>query len=48
MTAMEFRDLKMQYNKYKNEIDNAIANVLTNANFIEGKEVLELENNLAN
>lgn len=44
---MEFRDLKMQYNKYKDEIDTAIANVLTNANFIEGKDVLELENNLA-
>jgi len=44
---MEFRDLKAQYNKYKNEIDSAIKNVLDNANFIGGKEVNNLEKRLA-
>lgn len=44
---MEFRDLKAQYNKYKNEIDSAIQNVLDNANFIGGKEVNNLEKRLA-
>ncbi|PYG87170.1 dTDP-4-amino-4,6-dideoxygalactose transaminase [Ruminiclostridium sufflavum DSM 19573] len=44
---MEFRDLKAQYKKYKNEIDFAVQEVLENANFIGGKEVLELETLLA-
>lgn len=44
---MEFRDLKTQYQKYKQEIDSAIAAVVTNANFIGGKEVKELEERLA-
>lgn len=44
---MEFRDLKAQYQKYKEEIDLAIQNVLLNANFIGGKEVKELEEQLA-
>src|SRR5579875_1956107 len=44
---MEFRDLKTQYQKYKQEIDMAIHNVVTNANFIGGKEVKELEEQLA-
>ncbi|WP_390888087.1 DegT/DnrJ/EryC1/StrS family aminotransferase [Clostridium intestinale] len=44
---VEFRDLKIQYERYKNEIDSAIQNVINNTNFIEGKEVKELEELLA-
>lgn len=44
---MEFRDLKAQYEKYKNEIDSAIQEVIKNANFIGGKEVTTLEQRLA-
>ncbi|MGJ7910821.1 DegT/DnrJ/EryC1/StrS family aminotransferase [Neobacillus sp. LXY-1] len=44
---MEFRDLKTQYQKYKQEIDSAIIEVLTKANYIGGKEVKELEAQLA-
>ncbi|MGB5823287.1 MAG: DegT/DnrJ/EryC1/StrS family aminotransferase [Proteocatella sp.] len=44
---MEFRDLKAQYNKYKNEIDSSIQEVLNNTNFIGGKEVDLLEQRLA-
>lgn len=44
---MEFRDLKTQYIKYKNEIDSAIQSVISNANFIGGGEVNELEKQLA-
>jgi dTDP-4-amino-4,6-dideoxygalactose transaminase len=44
---MEFRDLKAQYTKYKNEIDSAIQEVLNNTNFIGGKEVNTLEQRLA-
>jgi UDP-2-acetamido-2-deoxy-ribo-hexuluronate aminotransferase len=44
---MEFRDLKTQYQKYKQEIDSSIQEVLNNANFIGGKEVKELEDQLA-
>jgi dTDP-4-amino-4,6-dideoxygalactose transaminase len=44
---MEFRDLKVQYQKNKIEIDAAIQEVIINANFIEGKEVKELEEELA-
>ena len=40
---MEFRDLKSQYNKYKNEIDSAIQNVIISGNFIGGKEVERLD-----
>ena len=36
---MEFRDLKAQYDKYKNEIDSAIQEVINNTDFIGGKEV---------
>jgi dTDP-4-amino-4,6-dideoxygalactose transaminase len=43
---MEFRDLKAQYNRYKNEIDTSIQEVLMNANFISGKEVNLLEERL--
>lgn len=44
---MEFRGLKAQYQKYKQEIDSAIQKVITGANFIGGKEVEELEEQLA-
>lgn len=44
---MEFRDLKSQYQQYKQEIDTAINTVISNANFIGGKEVKELEKELA-
>jgi len=44
---MEFRDLKAQYNKYKNQIDDAISEVLQNADFVSGKEVSRLEKRLA-
>lgn len=44
---MEFRDLKAQYQKYKDEIDSAIQDVLVSANFIGGNEVKLLEDRLA-
>ena len=44
---MEFRDLKAQYIKYKEEIDSAIGGVINSTNFIGGKEVTTLEKRLA-
>ncbi|WP_338449631.1 DegT/DnrJ/EryC1/StrS family aminotransferase [Niallia oryzisoli] len=44
---MEFRDLKTQYQKYKNEIDLAVQEVMQSASFIGGKHVNELEQQLA-
>lgn len=44
---MEFRDLKSQYKKYKDEIDSSIQEVINNTNFIGGKEVNTLEQRLA-
>lgn len=44
---MEFRDLKTQYNRNKEQIDGAIQRVLQNTDFISGREVLELEEKLA-
>jgi len=44
---MQFRDLKAQYQKLKNKIDPAIIDVNTNCNFIMGKQVKELEEQLA-
>jgi UDP-2-acetamido-2-deoxy-ribo-hexuluronate aminotransferase len=44
---MEFRDLKAQYQKYKEEIDSAIQKVIINSNFIGGREVEVLEQQLA-
>lgn len=44
---MEFRDLKLQYKKYKTEIDNAMKDVATEANFISGQQVKDLEKTLA-
>lgn len=44
---MEFIDLKAQYRALKQEIDQGIENVLTHGQFIHGKEVGVLENELA-
>lgn len=44
---MEFRDLKQQYQILKKDIDQAMIEVATEANFISGKQVTELENQLA-
>ena len=44
---MKFRDLNAQYAKYKQEIDTAIHDVLLKANFISGKEIADLETQLA-
>jgi len=44
---VEFRDLKLQYQLHKKEIDDAIQNVLFKADFIRGKQVQELEESLA-
>lgn len=44
---MKFRDLKAQYNRYKQDIDNAIEDVLLNGQFIGGSTVTTLENRLA-
>ncbi len=44
---MEFRDLKTQYKKYKNQIDEAIDDVINSTSFISGSEVDRLENRLA-
>lgn len=44
---MEFRDLKHQYKVLKNDIDEAVVKVCTNANFINGAQVKELEQELA-
>lgn len=44
---MEFRDLRKQYQFHKKEIDNAIQNVVMEANFIHGKQILQLEMKLA-
>lgn len=44
---MEFRDLKRQYACNRKELDEAIRNVLNSAEFIQGKQVHELEKQLA-
>ena len=44
---MEFRDLKKQYRALKTEIDAEISQVLTDARFISGPQVKELEQKLA-
>jgi len=44
---MEFRDLKSQYQKYKNEIDEVVNEVLIDSNFISGHQVESLEMRLA-
>lgn len=44
---MEFRDLKRQYAFNKENLDEAIRNVLSSADFIQGNQVHELESRLA-
>lgn len=44
---MEFRDLKRQYQYLKGDIDLRIHEVIEQANFIQGKQVNELERQLA-
>lgn len=44
---MEFRDLKKQYQVLKKEIDNSVLDVMSNANYISGVQVKELEQELA-
>ena len=45
---MQFVDLKAQYRTYQAEIDAAIKKVITSAQFINGPQVRELEDALAN
>lgn len=44
---MEFCDLKKQYRLYKEEVDNAIKEVVESAHFIKGPVLERLERNLA-
>lgn len=44
---MQFRDLKAQYQALKAEIDEAVNQVITDSNFISGRQVAELEQSLA-
>lgn len=44
---MEFRDLKVQYQQLKPQIDEAVSKVLATSNFISGTQVRELEERLA-
>lgn len=44
---MEFRDLKTQYKKLKQEIDANLATAIESARFISGPQVKELESQLA-
>ncbi|MDD4818032.1 MAG: DegT/DnrJ/EryC1/StrS family aminotransferase [Victivallaceae bacterium] len=44
---MEFRDLKTQYQKLRNDIDAGIADVINSSHYISGPQVAELEKNLA-
>lgn len=45
-TSIQMVDLKRQYFKIKEEIDSALSNVMSNANFINGPEVKSFQNNL--
>lgn len=44
---MEFRDLKRQYQYLKTEMDMALQEIIENTNFIQGRQVAELEKQLA-
>lgn len=44
---MQFRDLKKQYQLLKPKIDATVTQVMTDCNFISGKQVKELEQRLA-
>ena len=45
-TSIDFANLPMAYEEHKEELDNAIAGVLKNANYIMGEPVRELEEKL--
>jgi len=45
---MNFINLLKQYQQYKNEIDESIANVLSSSSFIGGEQISKLETTLAN
>lgn len=44
---MQFRDLKVQYQRLKDDMDKALLEVISAANFISGRQVGELEMELA-
>ena len=44
---MQFRDLQMQYQSLKPDIDSAVMKVMNMGNFISGKQVSDLEEQLA-
>lgn len=44
---MQFRDLKMQYQVLKDDIDREVFQVMNECNFISGKQVAELEEEMA-
>ena len=44
---MQFNDLQRQYTTYKTEIDEAIQQVLNSSDYINGQEVVRLEQDLA-
>ena len=44
---MEYRSLKLQYQVLKEQIDNNINQIISDANFISGRQVSELEKQLA-
>lgn len=44
---MQFRDLRKQYDRLKEEIDAGISNVIESTSFISGKQVEDLEKELA-
>ena len=44
---MQFRDLKKQYQILKEKIDKSVIEVMTDANYISGRQVTELEEQLA-
>ena len=44
---MEFRDLKRQYKELKVQIDDSIAKVISESNFISGKQVKQIEKEFA-
>ncbi len=44
---MQFRDLKKQYEVLKERIDPAVTRVMVDSNFVSGKQVSELEDQLA-
>ena len=44
---MQFRDLKQQYRVLKEDIDAAMIEVAANCNFINGQQVKDLEQELA-